>query len=167
MPSITAVRVEGPRSSVLYRSEQLASLFPTQTVFVEQEESARLWTDIRELHTLPLQEGEQLWRLSVPPTASESLAEQLQTLNLRCHAYDWGGALLWAVLPCLEDATALHQLARTAGGHARLVDYMGDFPTGLQAMPPLANGLMQLHLNLKQAFDPKGILNPGRMYPDF
>jgi glycolate oxidase FAD binding subunit len=32
---------------------------------------------------------------------------------------------------------------------------------------PLAPALMKLHRNLKQAFDPAGVLNPGRLYPDF
>jgi glycolate oxidase FAD binding subunit len=33
-------------------------------------------------------------------------------------------------------------------------------------LPPLSAGQLKLHRNLKQAFDPKGIINPGRQYPD-
>ena len=33
-----------------------------------------------------------------------------------------------------------------------------------QVFHPLPTGLMNLHRRLKQAFDPHGIFNPGRMY---
>jgi len=32
-----------------------------------------------------------------------------------------------------------------------------------QPLPPV---LMKLHRNLKRAFDPSGVLNPGRLYTD-
>ena len=32
---------------------------------------------------------------------------------------------------------------------------------------PLSEPLARIHRNLKQAFDPLAIFNPGRMYPDF
>jgi glycolate oxidase FAD binding subunit len=32
---------------------------------------------------------------------------------------------------------------------------------------PLAPAVATIHRNLKNAFDPSGIFNPGRMYKDF
>jgi FAD/FMN-containing dehydrogenase len=35
------------------------------------------------------------------------------------------------------------------------------------AFAPLPAVLARLHRDLKRAFDPAGILNPGRLYPEF
>ena len=53
--------------------------------------------------------------------------------------------------------------ARAAGGHATLFRG-GDRSPG--AFHPLPEGLMAIHRRLKRAFDPAGILNPGRLYAD-
>jgi glycolate oxidase FAD binding subunit len=38
---------------------------------------------------------------------------------------------------------------------------------GVEVFQPLESGLEKLSRRLKTAFDPAGILNPGRMYPGF
>jgi glycolate oxidase FAD binding subunit len=75
---------------------------------------------------------------------------------------EWGGAVRWiaADLP----ATTLRETAKAAGGHATL--FRGDAPASA-VFAPLSSALATLHRNLKQRFDPKGILNRGRLYPDF
>ena len=54
--------------------------------------------------------------------------------------------------------------AKAAGGHATRFRG-GDRSAG--TFHPLSAQLMKLHRRLKHTFDPAGILNPGRMYPDF
>jgi glycolate oxidase FAD binding subunit len=54
-------------------------------------------------------------------------------------------------------------VAAAAGGHATLFRG-GDKTVGV--FQPLSLPLLQIHRNLKRAFDPQGILNPGRLYPD-
>jgi glycolate oxidase FAD binding subunit len=57
----------------------------------------------------------------------------------------------------------LRDIAKRAGGHATL--FRGpDKSAG--AFAPLDPVLMRLHRELKRAFDPAGILNPGRLYPE-
>ena len=75
---------------------------------------------------------------------------------------DWGGALRWtrseAPAPAVRDAAA------GAGGHAMLFRN-GD--RGGDIYHPLSPGLERLHRRLKDAFDPRRLLNRGRMYPDW
>jgi len=100
--------------------------------------------------------GALLWRLSVPAgTPPLGLGgEQL---------VEWGGAQRW--LCSAAPAAAIREAARAAGGHAVL--YRCSDPHAkaqLGAFAPLSPALERIHAALKQAFDPDGILNPGRLY---
>ena len=95
-----------------------------------------------------------LWRLSVKST-TPPLPVPGGTL------IEWGGALRW--LRSDADPRAVRDAARAAGGHATLFRG-GDKSAGV--FHPLPEGLMAIHRRLKQTFDPAGILNPGRLYPD-
>jgi glycolate oxidase FAD binding subunit len=101
--------------------------------------------------------GRTLWRLSVKPTAP---AKDLGGPQL----VEWGGALRWLAADAGADAQALRAWAAEHGGHAtrfRAADRSGG------AFQPLAPALLALHRRLKANFDPAGILNPGRLYPEF
>ncbi len=78
--------------------------------------------------------------------------------------YDWGGGLIWCALPASAEAADVHRFALEAGGYARLVRASVELDGKTQVFPPLAPANRNLHVQLKQAFDPNGILNPGRMY---
>jgi glycolate oxidase FAD binding subunit len=96
-----------------------------------------------------------LWRLSLPPTAT--------ALNLPGRQLiEWGGALRWLV----SDAPAanIRQAAAAPGGQATL--FRGA-ASNAEPFHPLSPALLQLHQRLKKSFDPHGIFNPGRMYPEF
>ncbi len=113
------------------------------------------WSAVRE-HTHPFFQGDTpLWRLSVPP------ATPLLELPGPC-LWDWGGAQRW--LRSDAPAATLQQAAAAVGGHATL--FRGGDRQEL-VFQPLAPVVWQLHRRLKQSFDPHGILNPGRLYPDF
>ena len=115
-----------------------------------------LWRDIRDHRHAFFTEAARLWRLSLPP-AAPALASPGEI------ALDWGGAQRWLRSddPAAADEAAVREAATRAGGHATL--FRG---TGAAAFQPLPPALLALHQRLKQAFDPAGILNPGRLYPD-
>ena len=72
---------------------------------------------------------------------------------------EWGGTLRW--LSGEVDGAALRRLVTEAGGHSTLFRG-GD--RNKERFHPLPQTLSDIHRRLKHAFDPKGILNPGRMY---
>jgi glycolate oxidase FAD binding subunit len=120
----------------------------------DPQSAERLWTAVRE-HTDPFFAGnEPLWRLSVKSTAAPLDLPGRQLI-------EWGGALRW--LKSDADAALIREAAARAGGHATLFRG-GEKSAGV--FHPLPPSLMKLHRNLKHSFDPAGILNPGRMYPD-
>ena len=58
---------------------------------------------------------------------------------------------------------AIFMAAAKVGGHATA--FRGAQPAD-GVFPPLAAGALRLHRSLKQAFDPAGIFNRGRLVPD-
>jgi glycolate oxidase FAD binding subunit len=105
-----------------------------------------------------LAEGAALWRLSLPagappvPLPGEQLIE-------------WGGAQRWWVTR--ESAARVRQIAAASGGHATLFRARDKAvaSSGLGVFTPLKAPLDRIHQELKQAFDPDGVFNPGRLYP--
>ncbi|HSE00327.1 MAG TPA: glycolate oxidase subunit GlcE [Burkholderiales bacterium] len=143
------VRLSGARVAVDAAAKKLGG------AVVAQEQAQRFWTGIRE-QTDTFFSGEgPLWRLSIKSTTPPLALSGAQLI-------EWGGALRW--LKSSGDVKTIRDAAARAGGHAILFRG-GDKSAGVfQPLPPV---LMKLHRNLKQAFDPSGIFNPGRMYPDF
>lgn len=164
--ALTAVRLEGPAPSVKHRGERLARALAASAAFLEQDDSRAFWCALRELEPLSVGAGERLWRFSLPPTAATGLGQTLREQGAARLFYDWGGALAWAVLPAGQKSGALHALARNAGGHAQLIRQGNGVHREEAVFTELTPGQHRLNLNLKLAFDPQRILNPGRLYPD-
>lgn len=118
------------------------------------DSGADFWRDLRE-HRLNFFAGNApLWRLSVAPvTPIMSIPGDW--------LYDWGGAQRW--LKSDAPPYTIFQAADEAGGHATL--FRGGNRSG-EVFQPLAPELTVLHRNLKQAFDPRGIFNIGRIYAE-
>lgn len=112
----------------------------------------RFWQQLRD-HELDFFRNDQaLWRLSLAPA---TLPLSISGTSLT----DWAGAQRWVFTD--ESATLIRQLCESHSGHATLFKAT---TTQQDVFHPLAPGIAKLHQQLKQAFDPAGILNPGRMY---
>lgn len=112
------------------------------------------WHKLKEHQHAFFSTDKPLWRLSLAST----------TPPIRLNGkwlYEWNGAQRWLVSS--EPADRIRKAAQEAGGHATL--YHGD-RDNTEVFHPLPAPLMKLHRNLKQAFDPKHIFNPGRMYKE-
>ena len=123
-------------------------------------EPEKFWDRLREQeHAFfdgVLQDKEQgLWRLSVP-----SVAPVLNLQGEQC--IEWGGAQRW--LKTTACAAEIRAVAEQLGGHATLFKG-GDKSVGV--FHPLQPAVERIHRNLKNAFDPAGIFNPGRMFTNF
>jgi glycolate oxidase FAD binding subunit len=104
--------------------------------------------------------GQALWRLSVPQTAMPITLRGDQLI-------EWHGAQRWWLTD--EPAAKVREAAAALGGHATLFrarDKTVAASVG-GVFAPLRSPLDRLHRDLKRAFDPDGVFNPGRLYPDF
>lgn len=114
------------------------------------------WNDLRDQRT-PFFTAATLWRLSVPSVAPplDLPGEQL---------IEWGGALRWLSSDAAPET--IRAAAAQVGGSATLYRAPAVLKERIGAFAPLSAPLMTLHRNLKAAFDPQGIFNPGRLYPE-
>jgi len=140
------LRLSGAESAVRAAARKLGGS--------ELQAAAPFWDAVREHRALFFSGGEPLWRLSVASTAAPLALPGRQLI-------EWGGALRW--LKSAAPAAVVREGAKRAGGHATLFRG-GERSAG--AFSPLDAVLLRLHRELKAAFDPAGILNPGRLYPE-
>jgi glycolate oxidase FAD binding subunit len=123
-------------------------------------EPEKFWDRLREqqhafFDGVMLDKEHGLWRLSVP-----SAAPVLNLQGEQC--IEWGGAQRW--LKTTASAAEIRAVAEQAGGHATLFKG-GDKSVGV--FHPLQPAVERIHRNLKNAFDPAGIFNLGRMFEKF
>jgi len=144
-----AVRLEGAQAAV---DACCAKLGGTR---VDAGEAAPFWQAVREQANPFFAAPGPLWRLSVPSTAAPLALEGGQSI-------EWGGALRWWKTDA--GAAVVRAAAKAAGGHATLFRG-GDRAAGVFA--PLDPVLARLHRNVKAVFDPAGIFNRGRLYPEW
>ncbi len=143
------VRLAGAVAAVRAAREQLGG--------EEVADAGAFWQSVREQHHAFFAGNAPLWRVSVAPVAPPLV--QGATL------VEWGGALRW--MRGDVDAAALRALAVQCGGHATLFRGNAELKARVGVCQPLSPVLAKIHRNLKQAFDPAGVFNRGRMYPEF
>lgn len=124
------------------------------------DEAMAFWLGLREQRHVFFDGDEPLWRVSVPSTSAALDLPGAQLL-------EWGGALRWLRGGASVTDQAIRQAAELAGGHATLFRADAAQKAGVGVFQPLAAPLARIQRNLKYAFDPQGIFNPGRMYPEF
>lgn len=166
--AVTALRVENFAKSVAYRKGRLKDLLKVYGALheLDRQSSLPFWGELRRLSVLQASDAP-VWRISTSPTAGPKVVAAISTY-MECRAfYDWSGGLIWAeVLPALDAGAAdVRRVIATHGGHATLIRAESHVRAAVEVFQPLEAGLDKLSRRLKAAFDPAGILNPGRMYP--
>lgn len=113
------------------------------------------WRDLREQRMEFFTSSAELWRLSVPSHTPPQILEGFPLI-------EWGGALRWLHGP-LDEINLLARLG-AVGGHAALYRSAADSRRGI--LTSLTTVMASIHRRLKAVFDPSGIFNRGRLFPD-
>lgn len=152
----TLLRLEGFAASVEARTEALcAELKIAPDAVLEGDASRECWHALASGAALAA--SPVVWRISVPP--ADALAT-LDRLEPERYLVDWGGGLILAAYDRV-DAPRVRGAVRA--GHATLLKAPAADRAATAVFPPQPPAIAAAIARLRAAFDPRGILNPGRM----
>jgi glycolate oxidase FAD binding subunit len=117
-----------------------------------QDEDDGFWPRLREMDLPFFADAKDLWCISLRPTHDHFRDGEDWLI-------DWRGARRWLAAPC--DRQELDGEIEGAGGE---VWQLRGAENGADVFPGRSDAYRNMLLRLKQALDPDGIFNPGRLY---
>jgi glycolate oxidase FAD binding subunit len=170
---LALLRLEGPPPSVAFRRDRLLAEIGAQgrTAVLAGDASAALWRAIRDGKPLADLGERVLWRISVAPARGAEIALAIACRLDALWYLDWGGGLVWAAVngESAEDGGGAAIRAAIRGGdgsgtgHATLIRGPQGVRAAVPVFEPQPAPLAALSARIKDSFDPRRILNRGRM----
>ena len=162
----TLLRLEGPPPSVEARVGSLRNeLAEFGTVDVlDEAASLAAWRAVRDVQAFAAMSDCAVWRVSVAPSAGPDLVAAVSRQCDARHVLDWGGGLVWFAVRGAEDGGAAAIRGALGEGHATLVRAPDALRASVPVFQPQPPTLAALTARVKDGFDPRRILNRGRMY---
>lgn len=170
--SLTALRLENFPHALAYRRDALRERLKVagfvKSIELDAHDSGAFWGEMRQLSVLPYGRTH-LWRISTAPSRGPKLVAAVRRHMEAEALYDWSGGLVWLEVPETADAGAadIRRAVATHGGHATLIRAEAAVRSAVDVFHPQSPSVERLTRSLKSAFDPYGVLNPGRMYAQF
>src|SRR5262249_25594222 len=164
----TVMRLEGFAPSVAHRRHALAAMMKKfgPVELLDEKASRVLWHSIRNVKPFAGNGARvrPLWRISVTPRLGHEIAGAITPAAQMF--YDWAGGLVWVAMPVPDepDAAAIRRAVAPLGGHATLVRAPAAVRAAVDVFAPEDPATRALSKRVKEGFDPKGVLNPGRMW---
>jgi glycolate oxidase FAD binding subunit len=172
--AVAALRLEGPDPSVTFRRERLLAELGSDCEATSLDESSiPFWQAVRDVLPLAGSGDRAIWRVSVAPSRGGELGEAIARRLDTSWYLDWAGGLVWVAIAGAEDggAAVIRDAIRGADGrgtgHATLIKGSPELRRSVPVFEPQLPALAALVRRIKESFDPRRILNPGRMVDGF
>ena len=167
--AVTLLRIEGVKPSVVHRVESLERVLRSGPAMTKLDEptSRTVWRAIRDAKPLSAKTevgSRPLWRISTAPSHGCEIMARISPASQLF--FDWAGGLIWVAPPAAPDcgAAGIRRAVAEVGGHATLVRGPAASRASVDVFEPAGGALAALTKRVKESFDPKGVLNPGRMW---
>ena len=163
---LTAIRIEGPKESIDHRIKNLCKeleLNIDESLVLENEQSKILWEKTRTLEVFSNMKSN-LLRIVVPPSETFEVIKQFRPHETK-YFIDWGGSLIWLQLDRINTKILndIRKIVNKASGYLTAIKIEEDLKASVDifSVDPIKYKISE---KLKKSFDPKRILNPGKMY---
>ena len=166
--AVTALRLEGISQSVVYRKMKLEELLRPfgELGALDAAASRGFWKNIRDVTPFANRTERPVWKISTTPTLAPVIAAGINTATGAHYYYDWAGGLLWLEMPEDKPQEGAVRTALAGRGHATLIRASAAARASADVFEPLDPVRAAISQRLKESFDPKGVLNPGRIYAE-
>ena len=163
--SFTAIRIEGSKNSIDQRIKNLIKelqIINLNISILEVYQSEIFWNKVKSLEFFYSSKNSIL-RIVIPPSECVNLVYQFS--NKFKYYIDWGGALMW--LEAFELSEEMFESIRRKvvkiGGYVTMIKN-SDYLPYVEEVFTINRDRFNISQNIKKSFDPKRILNPGKMY---
>ena len=161
--SALGLRVQGPKSSVVERIQSLKKIFKDRSVIIlDMYQTSIFWREIKNLEGYSNTSG-YICKVSLPITNMRNFINHFENIEYK-YFLDWGGNIAWCLLPSLEDLEQMRIFCLKHDGHLTVLRADDNFRKSEEFLTSSDAQLRLLSKKLKESFDPKGILNPNKMY---
>jgi len=163
--SLTAIRIEGSKNSIDKRIENLINELKATNLdisILDTYQSEIFWNKIKTLEFFSSSKNSIL-RIVIPPSECIQLVYQLS--NKFKYFLDWGGALMWMEAFELSEEMfdAIRKKVVKHGGYLTMIKN-SDYLPYVEDVFTINKDRFNISQSIKKSFDPKRILNPGKMY---
>ena len=163
--SLTAARIEGSKNSINQRIKNLIGelkIVHLKISILDTYQSEIFWNKVKSLEFFSLSKNSIL-RIVIPPSECVQLVYQLS--NRFKYYLDWGGALMW--MEAFELSEEMFESIRKKvvkhGGYVTMIKNSNYLPY-VEDVFTINRDRFNISQSIKKSFDPKRILNPGKMY---
>ena len=163
--SLTTIRIEGSKKSINLRIQNLIDelkIVNFDISILDTYQSEIFWNKVKSLEFFSSSKNNIL-RIVIPPSECVQLVYQLS--NKFKYYLDWGGALMW--MEAFELSEEMFESIRKKvvkhGGYVTMIKN-SDYLPYVEDVFTINRGRFNISQNIKKSFDPKRILNPGKMY---
>lgn len=166
--AVTALRLEGISQSVAYRKMKLEQLLKPfgELGSLDAAQSRGFWKSVRDVAPFANRTERPVWKISTTPTLAPGIAAGINAAVGALYFYDWAGGLLWLEIPGDKPQEGAVRTALAGRGHATLIRASASARAAADIFEPLDPVRAAVSKRLKASFDPKGVLNPGRIYSE-
>ena len=163
--SITAIRIEGSKNSIDHRIENLINelqIINLNVSILEVHQSEVFWNKVKTLEFFSNSKNS-IIRIVIPPSECVNLIYQFSSKFK--YYLDWGGALMWLEVFELSEEMfeSIRRKVVKRGGYVTMIKNSNYLPY-VEDVFTISSERFNISQNIKKSFDPKSILNPGKMY---
>ena len=160
-----AFRVEGDKVSINEKIKSLTKelqLNTFKTFLLDTYQSEPFWKKINNLELFETTKNN-LMRIVIEPSNGSKMMKYLG--NKFKYYIDWCGSLFWVEVPAKKNVKIkeIKKITKEFGGYLTIIKTSADYDYE-ESIFTIDDVRLIISKKIKESFDPKRILNPGKMY---